>query len=162
MANEKSNQDTQNDDNASEMDAVSTLPGLEISRSEVTILPVDNDTQQKTDNNRKTAIGGAIFLICYFIMGIIQLMAIYSYFRSHLELSPLISFPASACVAYFPIVGQILGYISAVKVWGWEWWQSGLLFFWWLVLPLLMGIIFGVFWVVFYLAATVFRIKDSR
>ncbi len=70
-------------------------------------------------------IGALIFLV----MGIFQWMATYDGLVHWVGLHWLLAGALSLFLGYFPLVGSILGFLGATKVWGWEWWQAALLYF---------------------------------
>src|SRR5262249_32678264 len=52
----------------------------------------------------------------------------------------LIAGPISMFIAYIPLIGTIIGFIAAIKFWGWEWYWAGLLFFGWAGFALVLAI----------------------
>jgi hypothetical protein len=76
-------------------------------------------------------------------LGLLQLAAIMAELVDALGLHWLIAAPAAALLASFPFVGTILGMLGAIRVWGWEWWQAGLLFFGWLAVVVAIGGVTG-------------------
>lgn len=68
------------------------------------------------------------FLI-YLGVGVVQLFAVMDGLEHWLGLPGFIAGILGLFLAYFPIVGTIMGFIGAIDVWGWEWWQAALLFF---------------------------------
>ena len=77
------------------------------------------------------------FTIVFIVMGVVQFFAVIDFFRITLGWRLIISCAAAAIVAYIPFVGAICGFFGAIYSWGWEWWQSAILFFWWIPLFLL-------------------------
>lgn len=79
---------------------------------------------------------GIIFVGGYFLLGLIQYAAIYSFFRDVLEWWFIFSVIFSLFAAYTPVVGTGLGVYSAHAAWGWSWLASILLFTWPFILML--------------------------
>lgn len=91
---------------------------------------------------------GALLAIGFFVMSVVQFFALYAYVRDYWDWHWLLATPISMFLAGMPIVGSICGCLGAIKVWGWEWWQAGLLFFWWpafAALGIAMGLIGNLF-----------------
>jgi MFS family permease len=72
-------------------------------------------------------------------MGFVQWLAISFFFSDYLGWYAFIAGIVGFVVAGIPIVGAICGFIGATAVWHWEWWQAGLLFFWY---PVFVGLLF--------------------
>jgi hypothetical protein len=71
------------------------------------------------------------FLIpLYFIVGLAQLFAIQDWLKYTFEIGGLLSFIGALFVTYIPLVGSILGVLGAHNYWGWSWFWSSMLFFW--------------------------------
>ncbi|MCQ0496608.1 hypothetical protein [Klebsiella pneumoniae] len=81
-------------------------------------------------------LGGAIF----FIISIIQMLAIIGGFHDWLGWNLVISVLLAMCLTWFPLIGAILGVMGAMHAWYWEWWQAVLLFAWPVVLMFALGI----------------------
>ncbi len=69
------------------------------------------------------------FGIGYFVIGFVQLFAIIEFFEQHLDWG-FFDVLLALLVTYIPLLGGILGVMGAVDGWGWNYWQAGLLFFW--------------------------------
>src|SRR5688572_24982236 len=67
--------------------------------------------------------------LIYLGVGVVQLFAIMDGLEHWLGLPGFIAGIGGLFLAYIPIVGTIVGFIGAIDVWGWEWWQAALLFF---------------------------------
>lgn len=95
----------------------------------------------------KGFFGGAlmsIFPVLYLLMGLLQLAAIYSFFRHVWEWWLIPSMLAGGILAYVPLIGNIAGFYAAYTVWEWHWLLAGILFFWPIILfvaVLLMGMV---------------------
>lgn len=70
-----------------------------------------------------------IGMLIFFVMGIVQWVATYDGLVHWIGLHWLLAGALSLFLAYLPLVGSIVGFFGALKIWGWEWWQAGLLFF---------------------------------
>jgi hypothetical protein len=81
--------------------------------------------------------GTAIALpqLAFFLLGLIQLFAVWDEIHSVTHLWKFISFLLACIVTYMPIVGSICGFFGAKDVWGWSWWQAAVLY---IGLPVLM------------------------
>ena len=73
---------------------------------------------------------GTIEIIPYFAIGLFQLAAIWSGLEVWFGLSGFLGFVGALFLAYFPIIGALLGMYGAVSAWGWSWLGAGALFFW--------------------------------
>ena len=62
-------------------------------------------------------------------IGLIQFAATMAGLTSWLGLRWLPAALVSIFLGWTPLVGSLLGFLGAFKVWGWEWWQAALLFF---------------------------------
>ena len=69
----------------------------------------------------------------------IQLAAILAGLVDWLGFYWLVAAPVAATLGYIPFVGSVLGMAGAMKVWHWEWWQAGLLFFGGIALSIAAG-----------------------
>jgi hypothetical protein len=67
--------------------------------------------------------------LIYLGVGLVQLFATMDGLEHWLGLPGFLAGIGAFILAYIPIVGTIFGFIGAVDVWGWEWWQAALLFF---------------------------------
>ena len=74
------------------------------------------------------------FQIAYFVMGIVQLFAIWDGFKYMFGVGSFVGFILAFFTAYIPLVGPAVGMYGAVKVWDWGILQSFLLFFWYIIL----------------------------
>ena len=72
---------------------------------------------------------GGIFIIGYFIIGIIQWFAVIDGLEHWFGISGFFAFILSGFIAYIPFVGTIAGFIGAMDVWGWSFLEAGALFF---------------------------------
>lgn len=79
--------------------------------------------------------------IGFFIMGIVQLLAMYALLVDYWDWPKLLAIPIGMILAYIPVIGSICGFFGALYAWDWEWWQAVLLFFWQPVVWLLFFII---------------------
>lgn len=77
--------------------------------------------------------------IGFFLMGAVQLFATWDFLTGYWGWPSFFAGIAGFILAGIPLVGSVCGFIGALKVWHWEWWQAGLLFFWWPALALLSG-----------------------
>lgn len=67
--------------------------------------------------------------IAYLAVGFAQLFAIIEYFERTLNWG-FFDVVLAFFVTYIPILGSVLGVLGAMDGWGWDIWQAGLLFFW--------------------------------
>jgi len=77
---------------------------------------------------------GYFILPLYFIVGFAQIFAIMDWFKFTLDWGGLISFIAAFFLTYIPLIGSVLGVLGAHDYWGWSWFWSIALFFWYLLL----------------------------
>ena len=76
-----------------------------------------------------------VFLqIAYFVMGIVQLFAIWDGVMYMLGVGSFVGFILALFTTYIPLVGSAIGMYGAINVWDWGLLQSFLLFFWYLIL----------------------------
>ena len=75
---------------------------------------------------------GYFLVPLYFIVGFAQLFAIMDWFKFTFDLGGFISFIAAFFVTYIPLIGSILGVLGAHDFWGWSWFWSIALFFWYI------------------------------
>ena len=66
--------------------------------------------------------------IAYFILGLVQLAAIMSFFDDWVGLHWLLSGFLAFFICYIPLVGTVVGMYGAVKAWGWSWMDASMLF----------------------------------
>ncbi len=66
--------------------------------------------------------------LIYLLIGIVQLVAIYSFFHTFLGWVQIISGIVALIASYTPLLGTIFGMYAAVEVWSWSWLQATLLF----------------------------------
>jgi hypothetical protein len=71
----------------------------------------------------------ALAVIVYLGLGLLQLAATIDGLEEWIGLHWLIAVPVACFVAYFPLVGTIIGMLGAVTVWGWSWLAAFALFF---------------------------------
>jgi hypothetical protein len=76
------------------------------------------------------------FYIAYFVVGFAQIFAIVEFFEKNLNWG-FLDVLLALFVTYIPLVGSILGVLGAMDGWGWDIWQAGLLFFWYVPVFLL-------------------------
>lgn len=69
-----------------------------------------------------------LLCLAYLLVGVPQFLAIQDGLDAWLRQSPLLSLSFALFFACIPFVGSALGMAGAVSVWGWTWWQGGLLF----------------------------------
>lgn len=81
-----------------------------------------------------------IFTAAYFVISIIQMLAIIGGFHAWLGWNLIISVILAMVLTWFPFIGAILGVMGAMYAWHWEWWQAVLLFAWPIVLMFFFGI----------------------
>lgn len=81
-----------------------------------------------------------ITYIAYLILGVFQLAAIYAGLDQWLGWHFVFQGPIALFLAYIPVVGTIVGFLGAMKGWGWSFIQAGLLFFGGFGLMVLFGI----------------------
>ena len=87
---------------------------------------------------------GYFLVPLYFIVGFAQLFAIMDLFKFTFYLGGFISFIAAFFVTYIPLIGSILGVLGAHDFWGWSWFWSIALFFWYIFMVpvfLVMGML---------------------
>ena len=86
----------------------------------------------------------AFFQIAYFVIGLVQLLAVWDGVEYFLGAESFIgksfAFFFALFVTYIPLVGSGLGVYGAVNVWDWSLTKSLILFFWYVpVFILFMG-----------------------
>jgi hypothetical protein len=79
---------------------------------------------------------GVLAAIGFFVMGLVQLAAIMGGLKIWIGLSGFLGFVVAGFLAYFPLVGSVLGMYGAVTLWGWSWLGAAALFLW----PLALGL----------------------
>lgn len=72
--------------------------------------------------------------ILFLAVGLVQVFAIVDGLERWLDLSRGAAWVAALFLGYFPAVGSILGFFSAMNIWHWHWFYAFLLFFWWVIL----------------------------
>ncbi len=82
-------------------------------------------------------------VISFFVLSIVQIFAIYDFFKYFLEWNALGSFFAAVFIGPIPIVGSLAGVISAIKLWHWQAVYAILLFFYPIALYLAILILGG-------------------
>lgn len=98
--------------------------------------------REENKNNGINRFVGPFIIICYlsyFIIGFIQLYAVFSFFRDYWHWSIIFAGPISFLLAYCPVVGSVCGMYAAIEVWEWKWWEAGALFVW----PLIASILYA-------------------
>ncbi|MGK4231501.1 hypothetical protein ACK2MR_10165 [Providencia hangzhouensis] len=80
-----------------------------------------------------------IFTAVYWVLNIIQVIAVIAGFHEWLGWNIVISIILAAIIGWFPLIGTFMGVMGAVEGWGWEYWQAILLFIW----PLILVFFFG-------------------
>ncbi len=81
----------------------------------------------------------AIGFLAYLALGIVQIAATCAGLQAWLGLNLFLALLVALFLGYLPLIGTVLGFFGAMNVWGWEWWQAGLLFFGGLVTVLALG-----------------------
>ncbi len=76
-------------------------------------------------------------MIVYVCIGFLQFFAIVDGIEAWLDIPHLLALLVAVFMAWFPLVGQILGFFSAWMVWDWHFFGAFALFFW----PLILGLI---------------------
>jgi hypothetical protein len=71
----------------------------------------------------------SVAILSYFAIGLVQIGAIFTFFRDYLGWWWIASILAATFVAYMPVVGAIAGTFSAIEVWEWKWYWAVALFF---------------------------------
>jgi hypothetical protein len=70
-----------------------------------------------------------IGFIVYCGIGLVQLFATMDGLEEWLGLPGFLAAIGGLVLGFLPLIGTILGFVGAIDVWGWEWWQAALLFF---------------------------------
>lgn len=86
----------------------------------------------------------AFFQIAYFVVGLVQLLAVWDgaeyFLGAESFIGKMFAFFFALFVTYIPLVGSALGVYGAVNVWDWSLTKSLILFFWYVpVFILLLG-----------------------
>lgn len=81
------------------------------------------------------------FAIAYFVVGIVQLFAIVDGIGHALNIGGVLSFIIALFVTYIPLLGSVLGVYGAVEVWDWSMLQAVVLFFWYVPVFLVAGLV---------------------
>lgn len=71
-----------------------------------------------------------LFVILYFILGIIQILAIIKGIQHYFDVWTFVAALVAMVLSYIPFIGGIAGIIGAKYGWNWEWWQAIMLFMW--------------------------------
>ena len=71
--------------------------------------------------------------IIWLVIGLVQVAAVYEGLTSWLGWSGFLAVPACLMLGGFPILGNILGMVCAMHVWGWGWPLAAAVFFPYLV-----------------------------
>ena len=79
----------------------------------------------------------------YLGLGLFQLFAIMDGLEEWIGLHSIIAGPVALVLAYFPIVGTVVGMFGAVTAWGWSWLEAVSLFVGPLVLFVVIAIVAG-------------------
>ena len=66
--------------------------------------------------------------IVYLLLGVLHVFAIQDVLAYWLALPSIICAGFALFFAYIPTVGSALAAAGTLGVWGWAWWQAGLLF----------------------------------
>lgn len=82
--------------------------------------------------------------IAYFIVGIVQFFAIIDGIKFAWGIGSFISFMLAGFLTYIPLVGSIFGIYGATHSWDWTIWQAGTLFFWYIPVLAIAGIVSAV------------------
>lgn len=90
------------------------------------------ETQKLTDVVGGIFAGsmGGILMLTYFIVGCVQFVAIYVFFRDVWDWWMIPSFLGAAILAYMPLIGNVAGAYTAYNVWDWSLLWTLLFFFW--------------------------------
>lgn len=86
---------------------------------------------------------GTTAVASYFVLGLVQILATYDFFRHYWDWNALGSFFAAMFIGYTPIIGSFAGVIGATKVWGWDLWAALLLFFYPFAIMIVVAILGG-------------------
>lgn len=74
------------------------------------------------------------FQIAYFVIGIVQFLAVWDGAKYLLDVDSMVgkvfTFFLSFFVTYLPLIGSAIGVYGAVNVWDWSLTKSVILFFW--------------------------------
>ena len=119
----------------------------EINRSKKSIT-IDNNGGLIRDMNttlKETLIGllATFTTISFFVLSILQVFAVYDFFRHYWEWSAIGSFFAAIFIGPIPRLGSLAGVIAASKLWNWEIIYAVLLFFYPIAFYLLILILGG-------------------
>jgi hypothetical protein len=68
-------------------------------------------------------------VVVYFGLGLLQLAATIAGLEEWIGLHWLIAVPVALFIAYFPLLGTVIGMLGAVAAWGWSWLAAFALFF---------------------------------
>lgn len=86
---------------------------------------------------------GAIFIIVYFGVGIIQWSATIDGLKYWFGISSFFAYMISGFISYIPIVGTIAGFKGAIDVWGWSFLEASTLFFGPVIVAIIAIILFS-------------------
>lgn len=64
----------------------------------------------------------------YILLGIVQMLAVYTFFSDVWQWEIFLAAPVAFIVSYIPILGPIAGTYAAITVWGLQWWIACLIF----------------------------------
>lgn len=85
----------------------------------------------------------ALAVIVYLGLGLLQLAATIAGLEEWIGLHWLIAVPVSFFIAYFPLVGTVIGMLGAVTAWGWSWLAAFALFFGPFLVVVTLGLVAG-------------------
>jgi hypothetical protein len=94
----------------------------------------------------RSLIGGilsTVGVVSYLVIGLVQFVAIYSFFKDYWGWWLIPSGLAAFFISYIPLLGSVAGVIAAIKVWEWSLLSSLLLFFFPIVIMLVVGVLVG-------------------
>jgi len=77
---------------------------------------------------RLQGVLGVAYPLMYFVIGLVQLSAVYAYFRDVLGWWVLPSLIGGGIIGYIPLVGALAGGYAAIHAWGWPLWSAVVLF----------------------------------
>lgn len=86
-----------------------------------------------------------IAYILYFVIGLVQIGAMFAYFTDYMEWGTFVSLIVGGIVAYIPLLGNILGAYASVHCWGWSWIVAIPVFFCpfiIIIIPIVLGCLF--------------------
>jgi len=62
--------------------------------------------------------------VCWLALGLVQMAAEFAELRDWLRLGWFLALVVSVFTGWMPVVGTILGFWGATKVWGWSWYAA--------------------------------------